>query len=159
MSNAQIKLIGQTDDPDTQEYAQKVSGMTRIKWEPPRAMPSVLRGGKAEPRRIESIRRPRLLADYFADMGWGTFFARSRTPLRTRETVEMPKLRRLPGPADPRRLLRLGDAWCAQDGHSRSDSPYHSRGPRVAGLRVDTRVAAKEGGRGRASSSGKPCES
>lgn len=93
MSNAPIKIFGQSDDPDTQEYAANMSGMTRIRWEPPRAMPGPFSGGQQpQPRRIETIRRTNMLADHFGELGWGEFFCRSRTPGRARVIVRMPDI-------------------------------------------------------------------
>lgn len=90
-NNAHIKVFGQSDEEETCRYAATVSGKTRIRYEPPRPEPSMWSGrDDRAPRRIETIRRERLLDDHFQDFAWAEFFVRSRSLRRTREVVKMP---------------------------------------------------------------------
>lgn len=82
-ANSHVKIMGQTDDPDTQEYGARISGMSRISWRPPRASTD-------EPPKIESIRRTNMLPEHYGELGWAEFFVRSRTPGRSREIIRMP---------------------------------------------------------------------
>lgn len=88
-NNAHIKMVGQTDDEETQRYASNTSGKVTVKWERERPAPSVWTGrSDRESRRIETERRNAMLPDHYAELEWGQFYIRSRTPGRSREVVQ-----------------------------------------------------------------------